>query len=169
MTRKMATLRWKPTGGVGLNNFDKHAINTHLTPAVAAAAAKLGAPLLDMRPAFGGRPTCPKRAFSCVSSSAARAPAGWICLIPGCSTQHPRAESPSRSDRHEGLWCKRQHSARVNARAFALSTPRLPGQRECVLRAARTRRAAYHVGRRGRGRTDRACVGACARAPLRLL
>ena len=51
----------EPTGGVGLNNFDKHAINTRLTPAVAAAAAKLGVPLIDTRPAFGGCLACLKR------------------------------------------------------------------------------------------------------------
>ena len=73
----MATLRWKPTGGVGLNNFDKHAINTRLTPAVATEAAKLGVPLLDTRPAFGGRPACPKRALGAVlARQPARQPGG---------------------------------------------------------------------------------------------
>lgn len=51
-----------PLGGVGLNNFDKHAINARLTPAVAAAAVKLGVPLLDTRPAFGG---CPANVSAC--------------------------------------------------------------------------------------------------------
>ena len=120
----MATLRWKPTGGVGLNNFDKHAINTRLTPAVAAAAAKLGVPLLDTRPAFGGRPACPKKARSWrCSSSAARPPAGWICLIPGCSTQHPRAQRARVAQiATRGYGPMVQASAHVTARAFALST-----------------------------------------------
>ena len=100
------------------------------------------------------------------SSSAARPPAGWICLIPGCSTQHPRAQRARVAQiATRGYGPMVQASAHVTARAFALSTPRLPGQRECVLRAARTRRAAYDVGRRGRGRTHRARVGACVRAP----
>ena len=164
----MAILRWKPTGGVGLNNFDKHAINTRLTPVVAAAAAKLGVPLLDTRPAFGGRPACPKKARSWrCSSSAARPPAGWICLIPGCSTQHPRAQRARVAQiATRGYGPMVQTSAHGDCSSFrTLNTPRLPGQRECVLRAARTRRAAYDVGRRGRGRTHRARVGACVRAP----
>ena len=87
-----------PWGGVGLNNFDKHAINTRLTPAVAAAAVKLGVPLLDTRPAFGGGPACLKRPLG---GAAARQPSA---LVLGCSTQHSRGEpAPLRSPREAVL------------------------------------------------------------------
>jgi lysophospholipase L1-like esterase len=101
----MTILRWAPTGGVGLNNFDKHAINARLTPAVAAAAVKLGVPLLDTRPAFGGCPACLKRPLSGVP---ARPHPGSGLLY----TQRSRGRA-SRSDHHEGLWCHRQRTPKL--------------------------------------------------------
>ena len=57
------------------------------------------------------------------SSSAARPPAGWICLIPGCSTQHPRAQRARVAQiATRGYGPMVQASAHVTARAFALST-----------------------------------------------